>query len=196
MAATKRPPTRKNGAKTPTKSKPTKAVPKNAPKRSAKVKAASAPVASTVLPAKSQVKSKGKRTALVSLSTRERRQLLKPRPDFAEIMKQIERTWAAERTLKVPSITAKTLKKLRQKALRAIQREAVIRAECEKKMRLFADARLIAEDAAYRAILTVYAAVKLYRQSNAQIGKQFAFIGEHLTAARAASEPVRQNELK
>ncbi len=125
------------------------------------------------------------------LTTRQRRQLLKPRADFADILLRIEKVWTQTRAFKVPGMSGRVLKDVREKALRAIKREQLVRQQCERKMRIYADQRLLAEDAAYRAILLVYSMVKLFQPSEPEVGRRFGFIAEHLTALRSVQDPPR-----
>lgn len=125
-----------------------------------------------------------------ALTTDARRRLLKPKDQFAEVVEKTTRALRSRREMRVPNMTAAKLESLTAKAVRAAKREAIMREQFEKKIRPLSDARLLAEDAAYRALLDVYAAVKLYARSSPAIGEEFAFLTEHLTFSRERPEPV------
>lgn len=125
-----------------------------------------------------------------ALTTETRRRLLKPKDQFVEVVEKTARALRSRREMRVPNVTVAKLESLTAKAVRAAKREAIMREQFEKKLRPLSDARLLAEDAAYRALLDVYAAVKLYARSIPAIGEEFAFLTEHLTFSRERPEPA------
>jgi hypothetical protein len=133
--------------------------------------------------------SKSKAT-VVALTTEERRKLLKPKDQFVEVVERTARALGRRREIRVPGVTTAKLKALTAKAVRAAKREAIVREQFEQKIRPLSDARLLAEDAAYRALLNVYAAVKLYTRADPGVGEEFAFLIEHLTFTREKAEPT------
>jgi len=133
--------------------------------------------------------SKSKAT-VVALTTEERRKLLKPKDQFVEVVERTARALGRRREIRVPGVTTAKLKALTAKAVRAAKREAIVREQFEQKIRPLSDARLLAEDAAYRALLNVYAAVKLYTRADPSVGEEFAFLIEHLTFTREKAEPA------
>lgn len=148
---------------------------------------------SSVKKAKKKAGSKEK-AAVVSLTTEERRKLLKPKDQFVEVVERTARALGRRREIRVPGLTTAKLKGLTAKAVRAAKREAIVREQFERKIRPLSDARLIAEDAAYRALLNVYAAVKLYTRADPGVGEEFAFLIEHLTFTREKAEPAAAPE--
>jgi hypothetical protein len=122
------------------------------------------------------------------LTTEERRRLLKPKDHFEEVLTKTATALRARREIRVPGMTVARLEALNAKAVRAAKREALVRTQFERKIRPLSDARLLAEDAAYRALLDVYAAIKLYARSNPKIGEEFAFLTEHVTFSRERPE--------
>jgi len=127
---------------------------------------------------------------VVALTTEERRKLLKPKDQFAEVVERTVRALSRRKEIRVPGVTTAKLKALTAKAVRAANREALAREQFERKIRPLSDARLIAEDAAYRALLQVYAAVKLYARADPSVAEEFAFLIEHLTFSREKAEPT------
>lgn len=129
-------------------------------------------------------------TVPVALTTEERRKLLKPKDQFVEVVERATRALGRRREIRVPGMTVAKLKGLTAKAVRAATKESIAREQFERKIRPLSDARLLAEDAAYRALLSVYAAVKLYARADPGVGEEFAFLIEHLTFAREKAEPA------
>jgi hypothetical protein len=142
-------------------------------------------------------KARSKRSAVsttkespIALTTTARRRLLKPRDDFAQIVEKTVKALGERRDIRVPGTNATQLKSLTERAVRAAAREERMRAKLEAAMRPLSDARLLAEDAAYRALLDVYAAVKLYGRSDPKTAAQFAFLADHLTFSRERATEV------
>jgi hypothetical protein len=133
---------------------------------------------------------RGAKSAPVALTTDERRKLLKPKDQFVDVVERTTRALGRRREIRVPGMTAGKLKSLTAKAVRAAKREGLAREQFERKIRPLSDARLLAEDAAYRALLNVYAAVKLYTRADPGVGAEFAFLIEHLTFTREKAEPA------
>ncbi len=159
-------------------SKPAKfAAKKPAPKRKPAVKAPSAP----------------KRKAAASkpsLSADARRKLLRPRSDYAELVEQVAVQWDQNRVLRVPKLTASRLRKLARNAQTAVSKETALRAKLERQLQVISDARLLAEDNVWRAVLDVNAAVKLFARSDETLPERFGFLTDALTSARASVEPA------
>lgn len=120
--------------------------------------------------------------APVLLTTEQRRKLLKPRDDFEELVEQIARTWNTARALRVPGLTAPRLLSMLKRARSAAQREQAVREKMERTLRPLYDARLLAENEVWRAVLDVNAAVKLYARNDPALGETFDFIAAALTS--------------
>lgn len=153
------------------------------------VKSAKSSRAESTKTTKKSGASKSKKT-VIALTTEERRKLLKPKDQFVDVVERTARALGRRREIRVPGMTTAKLKALTAKAVRAAKREAIVREQFEQKIRPLSDARLIAEDAAYRALLNVYAAVKLYTRADPGVGEEFAFLIEHLTFTREKAEPA------
>jgi hypothetical protein len=124
-----------------------------------------------------------------ALSSEARRKLLKLRTNSESIIEQVLRLWEAKRTLKVPGLTPARFARLLAQTRRAAQRETIQRELLEARLAPLQDARLRAEDAAYRALLDVHAAVKLYSRADPALGDDFAFLLEHLRGERNERAP-------
>lgn len=184
-------------SKTSSKRAVTKAKPTTS--KAAKAKTTVGARAKSAVKAKpaSEAKPKARRSAKsapVALTTDERRKLLKPKDQFVDVVDRTTRALGRRREIRVPGMTAGKLKALTAKAVRAAKREALAREQFERKIRPLSDARLLAEDAAYRALLNVYAAVKLYTRADPGVGAEFAFLIEHLTFTREKAEPAAAAE--
>jgi hypothetical protein len=140
--------------------------------------------------ASTKVKSKraAKKTVRPGLSADERRRLLKPRAEYDDVIERAVRVWGTQRTVKVPALTGARLASLLKRAQTAASREEVMRQRFESKLRPLQDARLIAEDAAYRALLDLNAAVKVFARNDPTVLEAFAFLAEYLTSARGTGD--------
>ncbi len=94
--------------------------------------------------------------------------------------------WSEQRGFRV---TAPRLRSLLRKAERAAAKEHAVRVEFEQKIRPLSAARLIAEDAAWRAVLDVHAAAKLYARSRPEIAEAFWFLADALCSKASAPTP-------
>ena len=125
----------------------------------------------------------------VALGSDERRKLLKPRESFDELIEQVVRVWGEQRGFRVPGLTMAQMGSLLRKADRAAAREQALRVKFEQRIRPLSDARLIAEDAAWRAVLDVHAAAKLYGRSRPEIAEAFGFVADALSGRATAPAP-------
>lgn len=132
-----------------------------------------------------------KRAAPRELNTKERQRLLKPRTDYGDVIERVARVWEDDPSLKVPGLTRGKLLSQWRAAKRAADREDALRAKMEAKLRPLADARRLADDAAYRALLDVHAAVKLFTRTRPSVGEAYAFLADHLTSARPEAAPEK-----
>jgi len=144
-------------------------------------------------PAKAK-KPAAKRPAPPELSAKERQKLLKPRTDYGDVIERVARAWEADPTLKVPGLTRAKLLTRWRAAKRAGEREDALRERMEARLRPLADARRLADDAAYRSLLDVHASVKLFARSRPSVAEAYGFLAEHLTNARPEAEPAAENE--
>lgn len=176
-------PTKKPASKTPL-----------APKKSPTKKAATTKPAATkptkTKPATKKPATKKPAADKKALTVDARRKLLKPHTDYEKLVEQIAVTWEASRTLKVPNLSAARLRKLAADAQRAVAKETALRVKLEAKINAVYDARLLAEDGLWRAILDVNAAVKLFARSDETLPERFAFLSDDLTATRPAADPA------
>ncbi len=171
-------PTKKPASKTPV-----------APKKSPTKKAAATKLAATK-PTTTKPATKKPAASKKALTVDARRKLLKPHTDYEKLVEQIAVTWEASRTLKVPNLSAARLRKLAADAQRAVAKETALRVKLEAKIGAVYDARLLAEDGLWRAILDVNAAVKLFARSDETLPERFAFLSDDLTATRPTADPA------
>jgi hypothetical protein len=174
-----------------TKAKPAAAKAKPAAAKAKPAAAKAKPAAAKAKPAARKAKPAA-REPRATLTAEARRKLLKPRTDYDTLVEQIAIHWEQDAALRVPGLTAARLRKLARDAERAVTRESTLRAKLERQLSLVYDARLVAEDAVWRAVLDVHAAVKLFARSDESLPERFAFLAEALGAGRepAAPEPT------
>jgi hypothetical protein len=167
--------------------KPATKKPAPAKKPVAKKPAAKKPAATKPVVAKKPAAKKP--AAKKALTVDARRKLLKPHTDYEKLVEQIAVNWEESRVLKVPSLSAARLRKLAADAQRAVVKETSLRVKLEAKIDAVYDARLLAEDALWRAILDVNAAVKLFARSDETLPERFWFLSDALTGARPTADP-------
>jgi len=174
--------------------------PATAKQNAAKKSAATAkkPAAPAKKPATSAKKVPGParkpRVAKKALTAEARRKLLKPRTDYEQLVEQVAVHWQQNPVLRVPKLTAARLRKLARDALRASTKETSLRAKLERQIETVYDARLLAEDAVWRAVLDVNAAVKLFARSDETLPERFAFLTDALTSSRGPSAPAERTK--
>lgn len=172
-----------------TKTKTTKKAPSSTVKKSgpAKKPIGKKPISVASKPAKRAAKPRATKKAL---TVDARRKLLKPRTDYEQLVEQIAVHWEQNPVLRVPGLTAARLRKLARDALRAVTKETSLRAKLERQIDAVYDARLLAEDGVWRAVLDVNAAVKLFARSDETLPERFSFLTDALTSVRGVSEPI------
>lgn len=116
-----------------------------------------------------------------AMTAAQRAKLLAPPDRYDEIAADLVDAWAADRSLRVPSLTLTRLRALSAAADRARAREIALRAEMERRLALASDARLRAENDLWRAVLDVNAAVKAHARSDAAILDRFAVLDALVT---------------
>jgi hypothetical protein len=187
---------KKKPAKTPSTRAAKPAAGKKPPaKKPAAKKAPAKKPAATKAPAAKQPAAARKpaakpRAPREALTVDARRKLLKPRSDYDDLVAQVAIHWEQDPGLRVPGLTPARLRKLARDAERAVLRETALRAKLERQIAAVYDARLLAEDAVWRAVLDVNAAVKLFARSDENLPERFAFLTAALGSTREPSEPT------
>ncbi len=116
------------------------------------------------------------------LTAETRRKLLKPRDNYDELVERVARTWETSKAMRVPGLSVARLLRLLKDAKRAKDKEQAMREKLERALRPLGDKRLLAEDKAWRAVLDVNAAVKLYARNDPALAETFAFLTDALTS--------------
>ena len=129
-----------------------------------------------------------------SLDANERRKLLKMRDDSDDVAERAAAQWGAHKDVRVKDLSPSKLLSLVAKAKKALQREQRLRAQLEAKIRPLQDARLIAEDAAYRALLDLHAQVKVLGRKDPGITEASAFLADHVAGTRDAAPAPADDE--
>jgi hypothetical protein len=119
-----------------------------------------------------------------ALTSDERRKLLKMRDDSDDVGERAAALWKTRKDVRVSGLTPSKLLSLVAKAKKAQQREQLVRAQMEAKLRPLQDARLVAEDVAYRAMLDLHAQVKVLGRNDPSVLEAFAFLAEHVGRTR------------
>lgn len=127
----------------------------------------------------------------ISLSAEQRRKILKAREGYDELIERIALTWENTKSLKVPELSVAKLRRLLRDAEKAVQKEAAMREKLERLLRPLSDRRLLAEEKAWRAVLDVNAAVKLFARSDPAMADIFGFLAESLTSNPGAGRVER-----
>lgn len=92
--------------------------------------------------------------------------------------------WSTWRDVRVRGLSPAKLRSLVVKAKNAAQKEAFTESLWEAKMRPLQDARLRAEDAAYRALLDLHAQVMVLGRNDPVGLEAFAFLADHVSGTR------------
>ena len=153
------------------KKKTAKKSKKSTAKKSAIAKKTRTPVAKA-----KTAKKKKPRAVPDVLSLEERAKLLKPRTDFLDVLGRVTREWQNYRALRVPGLSAAKLASLAKKAARASEKEEAVAEAMQRKLVPLKDARRVAHDAAYRALLDTHAAIKLHARLDPGVVERFAFV--------------------
>ncbi|MFO0563553.1 MAG: hypothetical protein U0269_36350 [Polyangiales bacterium] len=140
---------------------------------------AATPVRNGAKPKRAVVKSREP-----ALTTDERRRLLKMRDDSDDVAERAVALWSTWRDVRVRGLSPAKLRSLMVKAKNAAQKEAFTESLWEAKMRPLQDARLRAEDAAYRALLDLHAQVKVLGRNDPAVLEAFSFLAEHVSGTR------------
>jgi len=175
---------KKSKRSTAKKSAPAKKSKKSTAKKSAPAKKTRTPIAK----AKTATKKKKPRAVSDVLSLEERAKLLKPRTDFLDVIGRVTREWQNYRALRVPGLSAAKLASLAKKAARASEKEEAVAEAMQRKLVPLKDARRVAHDAAYRALLDTHAAIKLHARLDAGVVERFAFVTDLVRNQPAESD--------
>jgi len=179
-----------------TKKKATPATKKKAAPASKKKTAPASKKKAAPTTKKSAAPASKKKTAArakpAALSQEARRSLLKPREGAAALGEALAVTWSNERGLRVDDLSAPKLASLVRKARRAEARQTALAEKQARQMQPIRDARLSADDALWRALLDLRAAVGLRARKDPTIEERFAALIDALRneATAPAVPPV------
>ena len=132
---------------------------------------------------KKQPARRAKRTASRVLTPGERQVLLKPPSNYDDIIAKFLTAWSEKRELRIPKLTRARLAAMLHKALSARDRENAVTIRLEEQRHRVADARLVAEHAAWSALLAANSAVKAHARVDPALADAFAFLTEALRYA-------------
>lgn len=142
-----------------------------------------------------KTKSKKKRAGssrLPLLSAEQRAGLVKPPPNFEEVTESLA-TRLTRLKKRVPTkIRPAELVRLLAKAKRARAREERVETQITERLLPLKDARLLAEDAAWRAALRVWHAIKFGSEDDPALMEHFEFFRQALPRGRGARAPAEE----
>lgn len=141
--------------------------------------------------------SRQKREAPVGLTDQQRRELIKPPPEFDDAMNSIADAMENERVVRVPGLSAAKIRRMTKRAQSAWTREDEYRRQSAAKLRELEDARLLAEDAAWRAALDVWDMAKSVGRRRPEAREAFQFMERYIGGGgrpRPKPQPVEPTE--
>ena len=125
----------------------------------------------------------------VRLSAEQKLAKLKPGDDLNELIDDILTAWSrVGARVRVADMSPAKLRSLGEKAQRASRREAELAAKQAAKLAPLTDARLVADDAAYRAALTVKRIADAVATADTEVAEAFAPVTERFR--RGPAEPT------
>lgn len=136
-----------------------------------------------------------KRAPAVLLTTEQRQVLLKPVSNYDDIVDRFVRAWGAEGSrLRAPGYTPAKLASLLKKAKLTAEKEERLRANIEPKLQAAMDARLVAQDALWRALMDIWAMAKAQSRTQPELGTAFGFMADVFTSGSRKSAPDGPSE--
>jgi hypothetical protein len=140
--------------------------------------------------AKKSPKKAAKRAAPIRLTQEEKLAKLKPGDDLNELVAEILTAWSrVKRQVRVADVSPAKLSSLLKKASRSSEREAALRAKQEAKLAPLSDARIVANDAVYRAALKVKRIADAVAAADTDVAEAFAAVNERFRRMPAPKEP-------
>ena len=116
------------------------------------------------------------------LTPEERQKMLRPRD--LDVIDDVLLAWAASPGLKVKDVSVAKLRAMHARATTARERETTLAAKQAEQLRPVSDARLIAEDAVWRAVLEVKATAAFAARHDPALAERFAFLDELFKGTR------------
>ncbi len=131
------------------------------------------------------------------LNTKQIQSLLKPPENYEELAEKAVEAWERVRSfVRIPGMNPGSLSGLLRRARQRQRLEAVIRDRVEITLKHAQQARMQADDAAWRGVLKVWRFVKPYASENEQVKNAFLFLAEALSHPRAEAEKQMDAEPK
>ena len=133
-----------------------------------------------------------RKAAPARLTTEEKASKLKPGEDLNELIADVLTAWAlVPRKVRVADVSRARLASLGKKAEKASKREADLAAKQAAKLAPLTDARILANDAAYRAALTVKRIADAVGEADASVAEAFAGVNERFRRMSTAKAETR-----
>ena len=144
---------------------------------------------------KKQKNAAKRKPSVPGLTSDERARLMRPPSDFDEALASMAQALKKHRLVRVEGLSAAKLRSLATKAERTRGAEDAFRSAAEFKLRALADARMLAEDAAWRAALDVWDMAKSVGRRRPEILDAFDFMERYLSGGgRHADASQRTDE--
>lgn len=119
-----------------------------------------------------------------ALSGRQRTGLAKPLPRYESLAQKAQTAWGLFRgEIHVPSLTPERLAALVRKAQEA---------KAKAQMEALSDARRLADEAAYKALLDLYAVAVAVGRRNPEVTRTFEFLAEVFSQVRSKANGTRE----
>lgn len=120
-----------------------------------------------------------------------RASMLKPGDSLNELIDDVLNAWALVRKkVRVADVSPAHLATLGKKATRATEKESALAAKQAAKLAPLTDARIIANDAAYRAALKVKRIADAVAETDQDVADAFASVSERFRNQGAPGTPV------
>ena len=130
------------------------------------------------------------RSKAAGLTDEQRQELLKPPAAFDDAITSLVDAWSANKSVRLDGLTPAKLRSMLARAQRAWQREDELRRKTEAKLRELQDARMLAEDAAWRGALDAWDMAKSVGRRRPEVRKAFDFMSKYVGGGgRPREEP-------
>jgi hypothetical protein len=135
-------------------------------------------------------KKTARRPTAARLSAEDKLRKVRPGDDLNEFVSDVMNAWGlVTRTVRVPEVSLPKLRSMLNKSTAARTKESAFEAKMAAKLAPLSDARLIADDAVYRAALTVKRVADALSETDTAVAEAFSKVTERFRQ-RAAPRPA------
>jgi hypothetical protein len=130
------------------------------------------------------------RPKAAGLTDEQRSQLLKPPAAYDDAITSLVDAWSANKSVRLDGLSPAKLGSMLKRAQRAWEREDEQRRKLEAKLRELTDARMLAENAAWRGALDVWDMAKSVGRRRPEVREAFDFMSNYVGGgSRPREEP-------